>query len=253
MALEKAVQETLFNSLKVFLTLKSDWNLKHVGVWVKGQPHSYTFEPEGVEGRLQLATVSDQEQKAFLQPPALASLLHPKESVARKLSLPEFNKPNWTFKALVPGVEICSGSLCCAATSLSGTYEGLYSIGVLDGYDSNDGESWRTQSCVILSCDAPGASCLSFSPRTSGALLGIHLELIGLPTGTMVVPEVVASSPSEQESLLAPVLAGSVESGFVFSDATSGAASLTVNSTESLTSVSLYGRAFSGDKLPYTC
>lgn len=262
------------------MTFAQGWSLKHnvtlilsnmrgdgesgSGVWTKGQALSYDFEPGTREGKLKIVQVkNDVAATGGLRDVSLRRTPSGHQSgvlINPIISATNSTTSGWSFKRLrAKVVQVCSGSFCCTATALTGmVLQDNYAIGVLNGFDNNDGETWRSQVCVVLPCRNPGQICLTYAPLgSSNALKGVKLTASGLETGTVLVPEVVASGQSMEEILLPPLSAASSKNGsYTFQDMSAArAGSVMASATEgtALASVALYGRLFAGDRLPYSC
>merc|ERR1712050_70098 len=109
----------------------------------------------------------------------------------------------------------------------------------LDGSDMDEGSiHWPVQVCAILPFQSPGTGCLTRQQPT-GDLTGVSLRTTGV-TAASAVPEVIATEGPGSEVLLTPA---DGPNNFVFKHDTGSDASLTVKSTDTLTSAIIYGRA----------
>jgi len=105
----------------------------------------------------------------------------------------------WQFARLSAG-RVCSGSVCCVASGVSGDASGFV-IAALDGWDGACfGETcnlaslnWRAQACAVMACSSPGNSCLMYQTATT-SLQGVRLD-VEMGSGTTVYP-VVTAAPS---------------------------------------------------------
>lgn len=193
------------------------------GVWSEGLPLATTFQPDSPEGTLHVSdTVSGSRQTS--QPLQAAQRSARRARLLRVAGDGVRGGGKWEFEALKEGASVCSQGFCCTTSGITGHATG-YSIGALDGYDANDGESWGAQVCAVLLCDDPGQGCLTYRQGVSaeGGLRGVVVNASKLDNDGMIVfPEVgalisnlgirppplcqviVAPSTGEGEHMLAP-------------------------------------------------
>jgi len=191
------------------------------GILVSGYPVSQYYHTSSKSGPVMVGDVSHGLS---------SSVRAPTKPLARFDLSKLAAASSWSYGAF--GTEVCSGSVCCTASSDENS--GGYILAALDGTDTNSGMRWPAQICAVLPCSRAGSGCLTFQ-QPSGSLKSINVAMTG-STAVSIVPEVLGVDGSNGELLLT-----SDQLQFVGGPGQS-TASVNVTSPVTLISVVLYGR-----------
>lgn len=231
------------------------------GIWSSGQVLSYQFDPNSANGAgsVMVADVSGGEGASLSSASQISRVTGQVQRNTTGAIVPHAAS-SWSYTSLTENGEVCSGQVCCTASNIEGSTAG-YAIAALDGTDTSEGLTWGARVCAILPCtlsvgESSQRSCLNYQKRPSSALTAVTLEMTRAQAD-YIFPEIIASdsATANSQTLLTPVEGDSVEDGefFFYDDEEAGKASVQLEYSGGVTSVTMYGRKYDEDDLSYAC